>query len=63
VPRTEVAAARASCPGSTPTERNPDSGVRNLPFGVAGMITYLVVEHERRVDILLVTWTGPSQLS
>jgi hypothetical protein len=41
-------------------ERNPDSGVRNLPFGVAGMITYLVVEHERRVDILLVTWAGPS---
>ena len=39
-------------------ERNPDSGVRNLPFGAAGMITYLVVEHERRVDILLVTWAG-----
>lgn len=39
-------------------ERNPDSGVRNLPFGDAGMVTYLIVEHERRVDILLVTWAG-----
>ena len=44
-------------------ERNPDSGVRNLPFGVAGLLTYLVVEHERRVDILLVTWAGPVLLS
>ena len=34
-------------------ERNPDSGVRNLSFGAAGMVTYLIVEHERRVDILL----------
>ena len=40
-------------------ERNPDSGVRNLLFGAAGMVTYLIVEHERRVDILLVTWAGP----
>jgi hypothetical protein len=41
-------------------ERNPDSGVRNLPFGAAGMVTYLVVEQQRRVDILLVTWVGLS---
>ncbi len=40
-------------------ERNPDSGVRNLLFDTTGMITYLIVEHERRVDILLVTWAGP----
>ncbi len=39
-------------------ERNPDSGVRNLPFGAAGMVTYLVVEQRRRVDVLLVTWIG-----
>ena len=39
-------------------ERNPDSGVRNLPFGTAGMVTYLVVEHRQRVDVLLVTWAG-----
>ena len=41
-------------------ERNPDSGVRNLPFGTAGMVTYLVVEHHQRVDVLLVTWAGLS---
>lgn len=41
-------------------ERNPDSGVRNLPFDAAGMVTYLVVEQQRRVDILLVTWVGLS---
>ena len=44
---------------SVNAERNPGSGVRNLPFSAAGMITYLIVEHERRVDILLVTWAGP----
>jgi hypothetical protein len=41
-------------------ERNPDSGVRTLPVGAAGMVTYLVVEQQRRVDILLVTWVGLS---
>ena len=41
-------------------ERNPDSGVRNLPCGTAGLVTYLVVEEQRRVDILLVTWVGLS---
>ncbi len=44
-------------------ERTPDSGVRNVPFGAGGMITYLIVEHERRADILLVTWAGPAHLS
>jgi hypothetical protein len=39
-------------------ERNPDPGVRNLPFGAAGTVTYLVLERERRVDILLVSWVG-----
>jgi hypothetical protein len=28
-----------------------------LAFG-AGMITYLVLEEERRVDVLLVAWAG-----
>lgn len=39
-------------------ERNPDAAVRNLPFGEVGMLTYLIVEQERRVDVLLVTWVG-----
>ncbi len=38
----------------------PGLWVRNLPFGAAGMVTYLVVEQQRRVDILLVTWVGLS---
>lgn len=39
-------------------EKNPDVPVRNLPFGEAGMLTYLIVEQKRRVDIVLVTWVG-----
>ena len=35
---------------------NPDAAVRNLPFGGTGMITYLVLERDRRVDVLLITW-------
>ena len=35
---------------------NPDAPVRNLPFGGTGMITYLVLERDRRVDVLLITW-------
>jgi len=40
-------------------ERNPDSEVRNLPFGTAGMVTYLIVEHERRVRHLAGHLAGP----
>jgi hypothetical protein len=39
-------------------ERNPDASVRNLPFGEAGMLTYLIIDQERRVDVVLVTWVG-----
>ncbi len=39
-------------------EQNPDGPVRNLPFGGAGMLTYLVLEEEQRVDVLLITWAG-----
>jgi hypothetical protein len=54
----EVALWRAG--RSVNPERNPDSGGRNRPFGNAGMVTYLVVEHQQRVDVLLVTWAGLS---
>jgi hypothetical protein len=37
---------------------NPDGPVRNLPFGVAGMLTYLILEDQQRVDVLLVTWAA-----
>ena len=37
---------------------NPDGPVRQLPFGTAGMITYLILDDQRRVDVLIVTWAG-----
>jgi hypothetical protein len=37
-------------------ERDPDAPVRNLPFGASGMLTYLILERDQRVDILLITW-------
>jgi hypothetical protein len=39
---------------------NPDAGVRTLIYGPAGqgMITYLILEDQRRVDILDVLWIG-----
>ena len=39
-------------------ERTPDGPLRHLPFGTAGMLTYLIVEHEQRVDVLVVVWMG-----
>lgn len=37
---------------------NPDGAVRQLPFGGFGMITYLILDDQRRVDLLIVTWAG-----
>jgi hypothetical protein len=37
---------------------NPDGPVRVMPFGRGGMITYLILEDQRRVDLLDVMWLG-----
>lgn len=38
---------------------NPDGAVRQLVFGREdGIVTYLILEHEQRVDVLRVTWVG-----
>jgi hypothetical protein len=37
-------------------DRNPDGSVRVLPFGAAGLITYLILEDQRRVDVLDIVW-------
>lgn len=37
---------------------NPDGTVRQLPFGTVGLITYLILDDRRRVDILIITWAG-----
>lgn len=39
-------------------EDNPDGAVRTLPFGRAGLVTYLVLDDQRRVDVLNVLWVG-----
>lgn len=37
---------------------NPDGAVRTLAFGSGGMLTYLVLEAEQRVDVLIVAWAS-----
>ncbi|AEA28806.1 hypothetical protein Psed_6725 (plasmid) [Pseudonocardia dioxanivorans CB1190] len=39
---------------------NPDAPVRTLAFGAAGegLVTYLILEAQRRVDVLDVLWLG-----
>lgn len=37
---------------------NPDGAVRTLPFGRAGLVTYLILDDQRRVDVLNVLWVG-----
>lgn len=37
---------------------NPQGAMRALPFGVYGLLIYLILENERRVDVLLVQWVG-----
>ena len=39
---------------------NPDGPVRTLVFGGEreGMVTYLILEDQRRVDVLSVLWLG-----
>jgi hypothetical protein len=39
-------------------DANPDGPVRQLPFGGLGMITYLILDDQQRVDLLIVTWAG-----
>lgn len=37
---------------------NPDGAVRTLHFGRAGMVTYLILDDQRRVDVLNIVWMG-----
>jgi hypothetical protein len=41
-------------------EANPDGPVRQLVFGPGGygLVTYLIMERDRRVDVLEVQWAG-----
>ena len=44
--------------GDSLSDENPDAPVRSLTFGPAGrgMVTYLILERQRRVDVLDVLW-------
>jgi hypothetical protein len=39
-------------------KNHPDGEVRTLPFGGAGLITYLILDDQERVDVLKVLWMG-----
>lgn len=42
--------------GDPLVDRNPDGAVRTMSFGGTGLITYVIVEHSGRVDLLQVHW-------
>lgn len=54
----EVFALLELAPWSTgsASDRRPDAPVRTIPFGTYSMITYLILEDQRIVDILDVQW-------
>jgi hypothetical protein len=37
---------------------NPDAPLRSWPFGRAGLLTYLILEDQQRVDLIRVVWVG-----
>jgi hypothetical protein len=39
-------------------EDNPKGALRMRPFGSHGQVVYLILEDQRRVDVLLVQWVG-----
>jgi len=46
--------------GEPVNDRNPDGPVRTHTFGPEhqGMVTYLILDDQRRVDVLSVLWLG-----
>lgn len=44
--------------GDPLVDRNPDGAVRTMAFGAAGLVTYVVVDHLDRVDLLQLHWAG-----
>ncbi|MGH3697421.1 MAG: hypothetical protein ACRDRX_26140 [Pseudonocardiaceae bacterium] len=46
--------------GDSLNDDDPDAPVRSLAFGPAhqGLVTYLILERQRRVDVLDVLWLG-----
>jgi hypothetical protein len=44
--------------GSPYRKENPHGPMRTLAFGSSGAVTYLILEREREVHLLLVQWVG-----
>lgn len=46
--------------GKPINESNPDGPVRQMVFGPdsMGMVTYLILERDRQVDVIEVQWAG-----
>lgn len=44
--------------GASLNKDNPDGAVRTLPFGRSGLITYLILDDQQRVDVLNILWMG-----
>lgn len=46
--------------GDSVNDKNPEGQVRQWLFGPegVGMLTYLIVEHDREVHVLTVLWAG-----
>lgn len=46
--------------GAPLNEANPDGAIRQLVFGSEGkgIVTYLILEDQQRVDVLRVQWGG-----
>jgi hypothetical protein len=41
-----------------PDQPGSAGAVRTLAFGSSGMLTYLVLDDEKRVDVLIVAWVS-----
>ena len=37
---------------------NPDGNIRMLPFGLAGLVTYMILDRDQEVHIIEVIWLG-----
>ena len=44
--------------GQPQNKDNPDGAVRRVLFGDWGIVVYLILDDQRRVDVLQVVWAG-----
>jgi hypothetical protein len=44
--------------GDPLNDANPDAPLRSWAFGRAGLLTFLILEDQQRVDLIRVVWVG-----